>query len=370
MRQKDVKTNLLDHSEVKVRLLGQYLKRYLPILSNVGYNQRIRLYDLFCGEGEYENGGEGSPLVILRAIKELKESGVVNGPIPPMECQFNDIDTKKVYKTRAAAEAKGLIADSIARTQFTSNDYQDEIQKLAKLFPTLSKEKAFVFIDPYGYKHIRASDIKKLLQTKIAEVLLFLPTQFMYRFDQNGTPESLKDFIDELVEYENWKENDSVWKFIDQLKVGFRQYMGEQYFVDTFTIRKDANTVFCLFFFSSHIRGFEKMLEAKWDIDTEEGRGWEYDGNGPSLFYSHRTNPLEEKLKGFLEEPRSNSEVYEFTLHCGFLPTHTVEVLTSWQNNGVLEVKLPDGTKARKNAFYISYDHFKKEPQKVTIKKK
>lgn len=287
-----------------------------------------------------------------------------------MECQFNDIEKHKVNKTRAAAEVKGLVSDPLVKTHFTSNDYQEEIRKLGTLFPTLKKEKAFVFIDPYGYKHIRASDIKKLLQSKIAEVLLFLPTQFMYRFDQNGTPESLKDFIDELVAYKNWKENDSVWKFIDQLKAAFRQYLGEEYFVDTFTIRKDANTVFCLFFFSSHIRGFEKMLEAKWDIDTEEGRGWEYDGNGPSLFYAHRTNPLEEKLKVFLSQPRTNGTVYEYTLHCGFLPTHTIEVLASWQNSGTLDVKLPDGTKARKNAFYISYDHFKNDPEKVTIKRR
>ena len=152
-------------------MLGLYLKRYLPILSNVGYNQKIRIYDLFCGEGAYENGGEGSPLVILRAIKAVKDSGVVNGPLPPLECQFNDIDTQKMSKTKAVAEAKGSLADNAVVTHFTSNIYQEEIKKLSALFPTLKQGKALVFIDPYGYKHIRASDIKKLLQTRIAEVL-------------------------------------------------------------------------------------------------------------------------------------------------------------------------------------------------------
>ncbi|MDP4129232.1 MAG: hypothetical protein Q8939_03645, partial [Bacteroidota bacterium] len=52
----------------------------------------------------------------------------------------------------------------------------EEIKKLTGLFPNLKKEKAFVFIDPYGYKHIKASDIQNLLKTRIAEVLLFLPT--------------------------------------------------------------------------------------------------------------------------------------------------------------------------------------------------
>lgn len=362
----DVKKHLLDHSEIKVRLLGLYLKRFLPIIANLDYIDRIRVYDLFCGEGVYENGGEGSPLVILRAIKELKESGVVRKALPPIDRQFNDIVKTKVSKTEQAVNEKGLIDESTGQTEFTSKDYQDEVKRLITLFSTLKNDKAFVFIDPYGYKHIKASDIKNLLKTKKAEVLLFLPTQFMYRFDQNGTPEALIDFIEELVDYKDWKETDSVWKFIDQLRDAFRSYLGDEFFVDTFTIQKDANTVFCLFFFSSHIRGFEKMLEAKWEIDTEEGKGWEYSATGPSLFYEHRMNPLDEKLKEFLKEPKSNGEVYEFTLHSGFLPKHTVEVLDNWQKNGALTVDRSDGQKARKGAFYISYKY---DPQLASIKR-
>lgn len=129
MLSKDVKTNLLSHSEIKVRLLGLYLKRYLAIMSNVGYNERIRLYDLFCGEGQYENGGEGSPLVILRTIKTLKESGVVRGPLPPMQCQFNDIELSKVQKAMGAAEKKGLIDEAVCKVEFTSLDYKYEVKK-------------------------------------------------------------------------------------------------------------------------------------------------------------------------------------------------------------------------------------------------
>jgi hypothetical protein len=41
MTKVDVKRNLLEHSEVKVRLLGEYLKRYLNIISNDGYTEKI-----------------------------------------------------------------------------------------------------------------------------------------------------------------------------------------------------------------------------------------------------------------------------------------------------------------------------------------
>lgn len=365
----DVKKYLLDHSEVKVRLLGLYLRRFLPIIANNNYIEKISIYDLFCGEGVYENGGEGSPLVILRSIKELKESGVVRHTLPKIDAYFNDIKKEKVTKAKNEANNRGLIDETNGKIDFISEDYQEEVKKLVEQFTKLKNEKAFVFIDPYGYKHIKASDLKSLLKTKKSEVLLFLPTQFMYRFDQNGTPEALKDFIEELVDYKDWKENDSVWKFINQLKEAFRLYLGDEFFVDTFTIQKDANTVFCMFFFSSHIRGFEKMLEAKWDIDTEEGKGWEYNAAGPSLFYEYRMNPLEDKLNPFLQESRTNGDIYVFTLHAGFLPTHATEILNAWQKDGKISIERTDGGKLRKGAFYISYDNYRDEPTKVLIKK-
>jgi three-Cys-motif partner protein len=369
MPKKDVKTNLLDHSEVKVRLLGEYLTRYLSVIANLEYNQKIRIYDLFCGNGRYDDGGEGSPLIIAKTIHAVYTSGVIKGPFPKIDCYFNDLDKEKVANVRQEIGALKLDKNAFGNIGYSSNDYQEEVKRLIALLPTIKNEKVFIFIDPYGYKHIKARDIASLLKNKNAEVLLFLPTQFMYRFDQEGTPESLKDFIDELVPYKDWKETDSIWGFINQLKEAFREYLGSKFFVDTFTIQKDPRTVFCLFFFSSHIKGFEKMLEAKWQIDNEQGKGWEYDAQ-PSLFAAIKTNSLAEKLTEYLRAGKANGALYYFTLHSGFLPKHTNEVLTAWQDQGQLAVTLADGKPARKKAFYISYDNYRDEPEKVNIKTK
>lgn len=370
MQKKDVKRNLLDHSEVKVRLLGEYLKRYLNIIANDKYTQRIKIYDLFCGEGEYENGGEGSPLVMLRAVKDIHFSNASKrNVIPFIDCHFNDINAQKVEKVKNVIQKKSLYYPKFGSIEFTTNDYKKEVNDLIETFQKIRNQKAFIFIDPYEYKHIKATDIESLLKRGNSEVLLFLPTQFMYRFASNGTPEALKDFIEELTEYEKWKRTDSVWKFIDQLREAFRNFLGNKFFVDTFTIQKDPSTVYCLFFFSSHIKGFEKMLEAKWEIDTEQGKGWNYSGNIPSLFHEQKTNPLEEKLKDFLGGTvKSSGEVYEFTLRSGFLPKHTNEIFYNWQHIGKLEVKSKSIEKVRKGAFYIHYNYFKNEPEKVHYK--
>ena len=368
----DVKKNLLDHSGVKVRLLGEYLKRYLNIISNDGYTERIKIYDLFCGEGLYENNGEGSPLVILRAVKDMHFVNVAKqNKVPKIDCQFNDLDADKIQKVEKVVKERSLHYPSFGEIKYTSKDYIDEVKELSEILPKLKNQKAFIFIDPYGYKHIKASDLKTLLTKGKSEVLLFLPTQFMYRFDSNGTPEALIDFIEELTEYKNWKVTDSVWEFIRQLQEAFRNYLGLKFYVDTFSIQKDPSTVFCLFFFSSHIKGFEKMLEAKWEIDTEQGKGWNFTGNQPSLFFEQKTNILEEKLNNFLKgQKRTNGEIYEFTLRSGFLPKHTNEIFYNWQQSGKLYVFSKKELRVRKGAFYISYNYFKNEDQKVNFELK
>ncbi|HET8735740.1 MAG TPA: three-Cys-motif partner protein TcmP [Pricia sp.] len=289
--------------------------------------------------------------------------------IPRIDCFFNDKDSAKTTKVKAAISNKSLHYESFGDIHFSSRDYKDYLIGLNKKLFELKNSKAFVFIDPYEYKHVKISHIQELMANSNTEVLLWLPTQFMYRFETNGTPTALKDFIEELVPYDKWDSSNSIWVFVEQLKQGFQNAMGSGFFVDHFTLQKDKNAVFCLFFFTSHIRGFEKMLESKWKIDTEQGKGWNYNSGQQSLFSDQKTNVLEENLIFFMDKtPRVNGEVYEFTLRQGFLPKHTNEILYNWQQSKRIDVLLTDGTKARNKAFYISYSNYKKSYSKVSFK--
>lgn len=367
---KDVKKHLLEHSAAKVKLLGEYIARFLNIISNDRYTEKIHVYDLFCGEGQYEDGGLGSPLVIMNAVKDIHFKNVAKKEtFPKINCQFNDIETAKVDSTSAAIAANNLYYSSFGDIEYSSEDYLELIPKLTEKLSELKNEKAFVFIDPYGYKHIRMQNIIDLMSNNKTEVLLWLPTQFMYRFESNGTPTALKDFIEELVPYQDWTESTNVWTFVDTLKNEFQNAIGDDYFVDNFTIEKDANTVFCLYFFTSHIKGFEKMLESKWKIDDDHGKGWSYQGNQGDLFAAMNMNPLEEKLMEFLNEPRTNGEIFEFTLRCGYLSKHSKEILSNLQKQGNIKAILEDTSDARKNAFYLNYKCYKEEYSKITVSK-
>lgn len=369
---KDSQTTMLEHSEIKVRLLNTYIKKYLNILSRAQGIEKVHLYDLFCGEGIYDNGGEGSPIIFLKAIKDVYYRNLAEGQkIIKVDCVFNDIEIWKTDKVRSIVESKKLHYPDFGELRFRNIDYTQSIPLVVDQISKSKKSKSFVFIDPYGYKEVRANQIKSILETKKSEVLLFLPTQFMFRFEKKGIPEALQAFIEDLVPREKWPNSHTGIDFIENLKSAFRSYLGHNYFVDTFIISREINQYFCLFFFTSHIYGFDKMLEAKWEIDTEQGRGWTYKNpEAPTLFtptVTTKVNKLEIFFRDYLKEPRTNAEIYEATLHQGFRPTHAVEVLKALDSQNLLNVTSNDGLKIRKGSYYINYGEYCDRPNRISI---
>jgi three-Cys-motif partner protein len=362
--------NLLDHSEAKIKLLEKYLQKYLSVITNDNYTKKIYLFDLLCGEGIYENKKEGSPLVILKNVNEIYKINKIKGKqICNIDIILNDADKDKITKLKLIIKQNNYHFPETGKIFFYNKEYLDILLKVTEFINSLNHEKAFVFIDPYGYKDIRASQIKDLLSSRKTEVLLFLPTQFMYRFDEKGTPQVLIDIIKELIDIKDWKSNTSVFCFIEQFTNALRKYLGDGYFVDTFTIEKDSKTVYCLFFFSTHIRGFEKMLQTKWELDDEDGRGFSYEKTG-DLFSKSKYKDFEDRLVNFLSEERNNLDIYSFTLKNGFLTKHVNQILKNLEENNRIEIVNFQIEKRKKGAFYINYDEYRDNKAKIKIKVK
>ena len=271
---RQTQNNLLIHSRAKVELLGRYLVRYLGVIANT-YVKKINIMDLFSSEGIYQNGGEGSPLVILRKVKDLQAQLKPHNRTR-VSVLFNDYDPAKIDKLREHLHATDLDIIKNTDIQYRTRNYEEIVRLLPQYISQKKDEKFFIFIDPYSYREIHLGDIKGLLEYGNSEVLLFQPTQFMYRFGSNATPKALSEFMAEVTSHHS-QSYETVWQFVEEMKTGFKRHLGHGYYVDTFTIQRDKSTVFSLIFFTRHIRGFEKMLEVKWEMDMEKGRGWKYE---------------------------------------------------------------------------------------------
>ncbi len=371
MALKDSQTTMFQHSEVKIRLLKTYLERFLNVLNESPYIDNVFLYDLFCGEGIYDNGGKGSPMAILETIQDIHQSNRVKRKrTMGFHCLFNDLQNNKVEKLERIVSESNLHHAEIGEIRFSTEDYRDLLPKISKDIRSIKKAKAFIFIDPYGYKDIRISDIESLLDSGNSEVLLFLPTRDMFRFVEKGTPQSLKEFIEELVPENQWPMSTTGLEFIENLTDAFRKKLNS-YFVDSFVISRDTNQFFCLFFFTNHIYGFDRMLDAKWGIDKEEGRGWSYESEN-TLFSTFEKTPnvkkFERSIEAYLRTGSvNNKQLYEFTLFNGHLPKHTNQILDKLQKEGRLKVLDLENKPVRKSSFYISYKYYK-EGEKIRAK--
>lgn len=73
MRRIDAKKTIQIHSKSKVDFYKTYLERYVSMLCQLKYIHHIRIYDVFCGMGIYEDGGKGCPVVAFNTIKSIYE---------------------------------------------------------------------------------------------------------------------------------------------------------------------------------------------------------------------------------------------------------------------------------------------------------
>jgi len=346
---KSSQVNMEEHSAKKVELLQKYLDAYLAVIGHDSYTEEIHCYDMFCGEGKYPNGGLGSPIVFAKA---LRKSAAIHKN-KRFSFVFNDQNLEKVKQVQTLVGELG--PNPINLQMFESNkDFEEMVGWVIPRLEKLKKEKALLFIDPYGYKDTPPSLIRKLMKSGNAEVILFLPTQHMFRFSKKGTPDSLQKYLEELQKGRQLPFGQTITDYLGFILEGFRAFIPEC-FVDSFSIRKDANTWFCLFFFTTNLKGAEKMLEAKWTLDQHQGRGWSYaHSSGDQLFrLDAHINPLERALENALKEgAKTNAQLYEFVIRNGYLPKHANEILRNFQKDGRIHVS-PSSVK--KGAFYLDY---------------
>lgn len=334
----DAKQLMLEHSKAKVNLFKRYLSIYLNILNRVDFISHIRLYDLFAGEGLYSDGGKGSAVSAAETIKNhyySENQNITNITFTINEPGVSEIEpgVKKIERIK-----KGIAAISLPdnlNLVYLEEMYESIVTEVIQDVSNLRKnERALLFIDPWGYKEIDFEDLMIITANEKAEVILFLPIYFMYRFAEKSLSpvefpggKSLENilkqiFIDEKPNTENQEF------FIKSIHKAFKEKRFSKY-VDTFVIERAVGQLFSLFFFTNNQTGMRAMLESKWTEDEERGHGFRINASQGSLFKGATASNFPYLLEEFLRASKrvTNEELYEFILQNGHLPKHANKVL-------------------------------------------
>lgn len=376
----DVKNTMQIHSRAKVDFYKTYLERYVAILCQSQYIRHIRIYDVFCGMGIYEDGGKGSPVVAYDTIKGIYEAHNITNKTE-IELVVNDKSETRIAKVKEYIELNKHSYCNVRPYNFEINQLLEVI--VPEINNTPADTRNLVFIDPYGYKDIKKELLLELMKNGYTEVILFLPISHMQRF----TNAAIQD-EDAIIQYEPLRE--FVYSFFPNTDHPIRQNtvkamdyinyvanalkFNNKFFATSYFIERDKANIFALFFMSSNIFGFEKILETKWKLDEEHGGGFRLPEKEQTIdmfadeFALETKNENARRLKKILEEalksPKTNNDIYELVVRNEFLPKHANEVLKDLQNTNpkFSVIDILTGKKARKSAFYLTYKNYSSAP--------
>jgi three-Cys-motif partner protein len=147
MAKKKSQLDHYEHSEIKIRLLKKYLEAYLRIIGHSAFFDEIHLYDLFCGEGIYPNGGKGSPIIITDVLHDLI-SVSSNKELHSTKFHFtaNDRDLKSFNSvSKYFEENKDGRLKWLKSINLQNRDYREFIPELSQKFTSFKRQKAFFF---------------------------------------------------------------------------------------------------------------------------------------------------------------------------------------------------------------------------------
>ncbi|MBN2755114.1 MAG: three-Cys-motif partner protein TcmP [Candidatus Goldbacteria bacterium] len=254
-----------DLTAAKILIYKEYLRSYLPkVLMQYG---KCYIADLFCGCGK--NGlKDGSPLVLLQVANEILNDKVIKNKRPNAKIVivFNDVDKSccdnlKTYLDKEPKNSQIEIIGPLCE-QF------DSIKNRALYYFKDKKEPKFIFLDPFTYTSIGMKDIDAFMSLPTAEVLLFLPVFFSYRFvscaDDYG---KLKNFIEDFTD-KGCVEYDDIYDFNNSISEKMKSTLKTQY-VRAICLdggaRKNA-----LFYITRHVSGMSLMNSIVWKY-AEDG---------------------------------------------------------------------------------------------------
>ena len=372
----NVKDTMQLHSQAKVEFYRNYLQRYLRILYRVDYICQINIFDVFCGMGIYKDGRKGSPIIAYDIIRDVFFEC---GKQRKVQLIINDADIARVTNVQEYIE-KSNSKYPCCKVIYRNQDAETMLYKIQNFVArTKSDVRNLIFIDPYGYKQIKNEMIEGLMTNNKTEIILFLPISHMYRFTQYAIENEdrtqykpLCDFVKSFFSDEHpivKNEEITVMEYISYLRQALN--FDGRFYATSYHIERNKNSYFALFFLSPNLLGYEKNLEVKWALDTEDGNGFNLP-EPPSLFdvidKAKAKDKMYERLRNYLlhylKLPRTNNDIYKYTLENEFLPSQAKQVLMKLQEEKRISViKYKDKTTARKSAFYLSYHYYKEEPK-------
>jgi three-Cys-motif partner protein len=293
------------HTLIKHEILRGYLGAWFPILCR--YNQRVVYLDGFCGPGRYANGEDGSPIIALNeALKHAPR-------LQNNELTFLFIDERPDRIEQLKTELQGLNIPRNFIIRPMVGEFAQELQAGLDYLDSngLQLAPTFAFVDPFGFKGIPFSLLRRLLKNPKTEVFINVMIDPINRFLEHPDAQVRQHIIDLFGTNQVLHVAQAGRDRLSALRTLYQQQLQKHaQFVRYFEMRDDRNKViYYLFFATNHRLGHTKIKEAFWRVDKMSG-----------FKFSDTTNP--HQLVLFETDPSADLSRVLITAFAG----HTIAV--------------------------------------------
>jgi three-Cys-motif partner protein len=341
------------HTQAKHLILRKYLDAWIPILGGSGRfaHHQLVLIDAFAGPGRYEDGEDGSPLIMLRAY--LDQPGGIKAQL-----HFFFIEEDAARAEHLQSEVDTIRLPDSVEVEVINGSFDPEfpnlIARLQERFGQLPP--TFAFIDPFGAGDLPVALSSPLLELPRCEVLVYFPAGFLARF---GEQPEFAETMANTFSGGKWKDAFAM-DFDHRKRMLLDLFMDELRkrvpYVRSFEItpaHEAGGNTYHLVFGTANELGLERMKDAMWQVDPSGGQGFRDStlADHPVLFTAEPTyDELEKMLRQrFTTDWFTIEEAERFALHDtpfrrkGHLKTPTLKPA---EQRGDLEVQRSVGQKA------------------------
>lgn len=281
-------TGVMDHSKVKLSILNAYTIPWMrKIVLNKYGPKRCLVIDGFSGKGKYDDGSDGSPLILIKNALGFYEQSDDNGWDPPKIFIFlNELNPEN--HSELIQNITDLGFQSEDNMLFAHEDYETIIVKvenksfekfmldmLEEIGEGQSLIPSFCFVDPFGFSSTPFNLFVDYLQNENSEILLNFIYEETNRFITHPSDTIRNQIkghmglvtIDELIHKVAGKKPIERKKaIIETYTTNLLQRCDAEY-VRNFEIKKSGRTKLILFHVTKNKHGLALMKDCMWKHD-------------------------------------------------------------------------------------------------------
>lgn len=290
----------------KLRIFELYAREWLPVfLSRAKPPRReIHLYDFFAGPGVDSAGNLGSPLRLMKQLKEYQH--LAGWPHVRINAHFFDASASKIKQLKANLGKPELRVPSVG-LDIRPIEFHAALKDAATILASRQAAK-LVFIDQCGVDQVTPDVFRQLVGSPTCDFLFFISSSTLHRFRDHP---AIKQRISRPDDH--YHVHRAVLAF-------YRAFLPQrsEYYLAPFSIRKGAN-VYGLIFGSAHPLGMDKFLQVAWQADEMNGEA-DFDINRDNIqpgemllaldeFRPSKVTAFERELEQLLRDGKLKTEL-------------------------------------------------------------